>query len=102
MNRDNSVIVRLRTRNDLRELLKAGRSGEWKIGKNKEKEIYQVQIFNWDGSLVLQASFDISQSSRTEDKRLIVGFSTKDARIIKCDPPLKWMEQAGRNPVKYA
>ncbi len=41
---------------------------------------------------MLQVSFDISQSSRTKDNRLIVDLSSEDAKIVKCDPPFKLKE----------
>ncbi len=94
----NGMTLRLRTRDSLTELLQAGKSGDWLIAKWREERIAKVQIFNWDGSLMLQASFDASKSQRTEEDRLIVGLSGEDARIVKCDPPLKWV---GQNPVNY-
>ena len=94
----NGMTLRLRTRDSLTELLQAGKSGDWLIAKWREKKIAKVQIFNWDGSLMIQASFDASKSQRTEKDRLIVGLSSEDARIVQCDPPLKWV---GQNPVNY-
>jgi uncharacterized protein YjbI with pentapeptide repeats len=95
---DNKLTLRLRTNDNLLELLAAGKSGEWKVGKNKENEISKVQIFNWDRTLMLEASLDISNTSRrTEDNRLIVGLGA-DAKISKCHPPLEWK---GQNSVKY-
>lgn len=98
MNSLSSLTLRLRTKDNLMELLLAGKSEAWKIGKNKEQEISKVEIFNWDGSLKLEATFDLSNSSRTEDNRLIVGLSPEDSRIVRCDPPFEWV---GQNPVKY-
>lgn len=98
MTTNNSLTLRIRTKDNLMELLIAGKSGEWKIGKNKEQEISKVQIFNWDGSLVLEASLDIDNTTRTEDNRLIVGLSSEDARIVKCNPSFQWV---GQNPIKY-
>ncbi len=93
-----SLILRLRTRDNLLELLTAGVSGEWKVEQGKENEIKKVQIFNWDGSLMLEASLDASKTTRIENSRLIVGLSDADVKIIKCTPPLKWSSQ---NPVNY-
>lgn len=98
MNSQSSLTLRLRTKDNLMELLLAGKSGAWKIGKNKEQEISKVEIFNWDGSLKLEATFDLSNSCRTEDNRLVVGLSPEDSRIVRCDPPFEWV---GQNPVKY-
>jgi uncharacterized protein YjhX (UPF0386 family) len=94
----NCITLRLRTKDSLPELLQQGKSGAWKVGKNREKQISKVQIFNWDGSLMLEATHDVFNSKRTEDNRLIVGLSSKDAKIVQCNPPLKWV---GQNPVNY-
>ena len=57
------------------ELLQAGKSGAWKVAKGKEKQISHVQIFNWDGSMMLVATHDVSNSfRRNEDNRLVVAF----------------------------
>ncbi len=94
---ENKLTLRLRTNDSLLELLAAGKSGKWKVGKNQENAISQVQIFNFEGTLMLEASLDISNTSRTEHNRLIVGLGA-DAKIIKCDPPFEWK---GQNPIKY-
>ena len=91
------LTLRLRTKDDLMELLQAQKSGAWKVAKGKEKQISHVQIFNWDGSMMLAASHDVSNSyRRSEDNRLVVALN-EDAKIVKCDP-LRWV---GQNPVNY-
>ena len=92
------VTLLLRTKNSLIEFLQAGNSGAWDIGEYEEQQISQVQIFNWDGSLMLEAPHDVSNSKRTEDNLLIVGLSGDDAKIIKCNPPFTWV---GQNSVNY-
>lgn len=98
MNSQGSLTLRLRTRDNLMELLQNLKSGYWKIAKYREPEISKVEIFNWDGSLKLEATFDPSNSKRTEDNRLIVGLSPEDSKIVRCYPPFEWV---GQNPVKY-
>ena len=96
---DLGLTLRLRTKNDLMELLQVGTSGAWKVAKDKEKQIYRVQIFNWDGSMMLEAAHNVSNSfRRSEDNRLVVALDSEDAKIIKCDPPFQWV---GQNPVNY-
>ena len=95
----NGLTLRLRTKNHLMELLQAGKSGAWKVAKGKEKQISRVQIFNWDGSMMLEAAHDVSNSfRRSEDNRLVVALDSEDAKIIKCNPPFQWV---GQNPVNY-
>ena len=99
LDKELGLTLRLRTKNDLMELLQAGKSGAWKVAKGKEKQISHVQIFNWDGSMMLVATHDVSNSfRRNEDNRLVVALDSKDAKIIKCDPPFQWV---GQNPVNY-
>lgn len=93
-----SVTLRLRTKDNLLELLKAGQSGAWRVGKGRENYIDKVQIFSWDGSLALEASHDLAHSFRTEDNRLVVGLLATDARIVRYDPPFQWQ---GQNSVNY-
>ena len=96
---DLGLTLRLRTKNNLMELLQVGKSGAWKVAKDKEKQISRVQIFNWDGSMMLVAAHDVSNSfRRSEDNRLVVALDNEDAKIIKCDPPFQWV---GQNPVNY-
>ena len=97
-NIDNGLTLRLRTKNDLMELLQAGKSGAWKVARGKEKQISRVQIYNWDGSMMLEASHHVSNSyRRSQDNRLIIALN-EDAKIIKCNPPFQWV---GQNPVNY-
>ncbi len=93
-----TLILRLRTRDNLLNLLEAGQSGNWIVAQNKEQQIQKVQIFNWDGSLMLEASLNLAKTSRVEDDRLIVGLLDADAKITKYNPPLRW---SGQNPVNY-
>lgn len=92
------LILRLRTKDNLLDLLQAGKSGAWKVAKEKEDRIKTVQIFNWDGTLVLEASHDEVNSFRTENQRLVVALNSADARITKHEPTLQWSSQ---NPVSY-
>ena len=99
LDKELGLTLRLRTKNNLMELLQAQKSGAWKVAKGKERHISRVQIFNWDGSMMLEAAHDLSNSyRRSEDNRLVVALDSKDAKIIKCDPPLQWV---GQNPVNY-
>lgn len=86
-----NLTLYLRTRNSLIDLLLAEKSGDWIVGKDKEKQISKIVIYNWDGTLMLEASHDISKSERLENNKLIVGLSSKDAKIVRCNPPQKWL-----------
>lgn len=93
-----NLILRVRTRTNLLELLEAGVSGDWKVAKEKEDRIKTVQVYNWDGSLMLESPLDLSKTTRIEDNRLVAGLSDTEAKIVKCIPPLQWQ---GQNPVNY-
>lgn len=90
------LTVRVRTRDDLIQLLKEGGSCCWKVGKFREPNLDKVEVYNWDGSLVIRGEYDIITSKRTENNRLYLGF--KNAKIEAVNPPLKWH---GQNPVNY-
>ncbi|MFP4318684.1 MAG: hypothetical protein ACLFQ7_06910 [Phormidium sp.] len=93
-----NLILRLRTRTNLLELLEAGVSGDWKVAQGKEKRIKTVQVFNWDGSFMLESPLDLSKTTRLEDGRLVAGLLDTKAKIVKCIPCLEWH---GQNPVNY-
>lgn len=95
---EEKYIIRVRTRNNLLDLLKEGKSAAWKVGKHRVNKICKVQIINWDGTQMLESSYDTSTSERIKDGRLIIAFSKKDARIVNCDPAITWR---GENPVNY-
>lgn len=90
------LTVRVRVKEDLTQLLKQGGGDWWKIAKFREQNLDKVEVYNWDGSLVIKADYDPKTSKRDESNRLYLGF--KNAKIETVNPPLKWQ---GRNPVNY-
>ena len=89
------MILRIRTNDNLDKLLKEGKSAAWVVASEKEKEIKQVEIYQFDGKRVLKGAYDEKKSSRRkEDNRLIVAF--KNGAIQTAD--LKWK---GQNPINY-
>jgi hypothetical protein len=88
------MIIRIRTKDKLEELLRHGTSPAWVVSEWRVPRITNVEIYQFDGKRVLKATFEPSRSSRTQDNRLIVGFS--DGKIEDCD--YKWV---GQNPIKY-
>ena len=47
------MVVNVRTKDDLRDLLKNRASGNWNIGLASEPRITKVRVFNWDNNQVL-------------------------------------------------
>ena len=88
------MILQIRTKDNLEELLKQSNSPAWIIAEAREKDIQQVEIFQFDGKRVLKADFDKDYSFRTQEGRLVVFF--KNGKIEDADH--KWI---GQNPVKY-
>jgi len=88
------MILKIRTKDALEELLRHRNSPSWVIAEYRENQIKKVEIYQFDGKKVLKADFDLIRSSRTEDNRLIVAFS--NAIIEETD--YKWV---GQNPIKY-
>lgn len=92
----NDLTLRIRTRDDLTQLLKEGGSGWWKIGAYREPNIKKIEVYNWDGSIVLKGDYHPETIKRREDNRFFVGL--KNAKIETVNPPLKW---ESRNPIRY-
>lgn len=90
------LTVRVRTKKDLTQLLKQGGSGWWTIAKFRDENLTNIEVYNWDGSLVIKAEYDPKISQRNENNKLYLGF--RNAKIEIVNPPLKW---PGRNPVNY-
>ena len=88
------MILQIRTKDNLDELLRHGNSPSWVISEWRVNQIKTVEIYQFDGKKVLIADFDASHSSRTDNGRLIVAF--KNGTIKECEH--KWI---GQNPVKY-
>lgn len=90
------LTVRVRTRDNLTQLLKEGGSGWWTIAKFRDTNLGQIEVYNWDGTLVIKAEYNPQTSQRNENNKLYLGF--KNAKIEAVNPPLKWH---GQNPVNY-
>lgn len=88
------MILKIRTKDNLEELLRQGNSPSWVISEWRVNQIEDVEIYQFDGKKVLKGKFNKNNSIRTESGRLIVSFS--DASIESCD--YKWI---GQNPIKY-
>lgn len=88
------MILQIRTKDNLEDLLRHGNSPSWVVSEGKVNDIEKVEIYQFDGKRVLKAGFDKSLSSRTESGRLIVAFS--NGKIEECE--YKWI---GQNPIKY-
>jgi len=88
------MILKIRTKDNLQELIRHGNSPSWVISESKIQHIKNVEIYQFDGKKVIKGKFDITKSSRTESGRLIVGFN--EATIE--DSNYKWI---GQNPIKY-
>ena len=91
------TIIRVRTRDNLLELLKTGRSGWWIVAEYREPTLRFVEVYSWDGDLVLRGECEPSQFERRDlDSRLNLAF--KNAKIELVNPPLIWKAQ---NSVNY-
>lgn len=88
------LTVRVRTRNDLRDLPASGESPAWVIPKERQQQITHVQVVNFEGTQMIEGLFDRNGSGRRDDNRLILRFL--DGRIVDCN-----VQFDGRNPVRY-
>ncbi|MEY2859511.1 MAG: hypothetical protein RLZZ74_3827 [Cyanobacteriota bacterium] len=88
------LTIQVRTADNLLDLLKANRSGNWVVAHGKEQEISDGEIVNFDGTQKIEGTFDYEKSHRLDDDRLVIAF--KDACICNCNVNFN-----GRNPVRY-
>ena len=71
------MVVNVRTRDDLMDLLLNRASGNWVIGVDTEPSITKVRVFNWDNYQVFKGDYNRARSRRDGDGRLIIA-------VIKC------------------
>jgi len=88
------MLLKIRTKDNLIELLKKGISSSWKINHSRLEHIQKIEIFDFSGTVKLCADFDRDNSIINENGRISVafqnGFITKDNFL--------WI---GQNPIKF-
>jgi len=90
-----NLILYLRTKDSLLNFMLSGNAGSWEIPADKDHQISQVKISNWDGTQCLTGEFNFDHSSR-QGSLLLVSFS--NPRITVVDPPLVWI---GDTVIRY-
>ena len=88
------LTLQVRTADDLLDLLKSNRSGNWVVAQGKEQEIIRIEIVNFDGTQKIDGIFDSEKSFRLDDDRLVIAFT--DACVRNCNVSFD-----SRNPVRY-
>ena len=88
------LTIQVRIADNLLDLLKANKSGNWVVAQGKEKEITNVEIVSFDGTQKIEGTFDAANSFRLDDGRLVIAFT--NACIRNCSVSFD-----GRNPVRY-
>jgi hypothetical protein len=88
------LLIQIRTADNLLDLLRDNKSGNWVVAQGKEQEITDVEIASFDGTQKIEGTFDATNSFRLDDDRLVIAFT--DACICKCS-----ISFDGRNPVRY-
>ena len=88
------LIIQVRTADNLLDLLKAHKSGNWKVARGKEREITDVEIVSFDGTQKIEGTFDAANSFRLDDGRLVIAFT--NACIRNCS-----ISFDARAPVRY-
>jgi hypothetical protein len=69
------MVVNVRTKDDLRDLLRNRASGNWNVGIAMEPRITKVRVFNWETNQVLKGDYAPARSSRDVNNDLIIGIS---------------------------
>lgn len=93
------MVVNVRTKDDLRDLLRNCASGNWDIGVATEPSITKVRVFNWNNDQVLKGDFNRTRSRRDVDSKLIIGISK--CRIENFRAGANWFEIFGRANKSY-
>lgn len=88
------LIIQVRTRNNLSDLLAKGESPAWVVAKKREAQITNVQVVSFEGTQMIEGGYDRAGSRRQADGRLIIRFF--DGRIANCSIVFQ-----GQNPVHY-
>lgn len=88
------MIIKIRTKDPLTELLKKGISFSWKISHWRLDHIKEVHIYDFSGRSKIKGDFDRGATQLLEDGRVAVAFV--NAAITTDD--FKWI---GQNPIKY-
>jgi hypothetical protein len=88
------LIIQVRIADNLLNLLRDNKSGNWVVAQGKEQGITDVEIVNFDGTQKIEGTFDATNSFRLDDGRLVIAFT--DACIRNCSIIFD-----GRNPVRY-
>jgi hypothetical protein len=73
------MIVNVRTKDDLRDLLRNRASGNWTVSRNSEPKITKVRVFNWVKNQVLKGDYDHRNNPWDVNGKLIIGI--KNCRI---------------------
>ncbi len=93
------MVVNVRTKDDLRDLLRNHASGNWVIGVATETRITMVRVFNWKMDQVLKGDFSRARSRRDAIGKLIIGISK--CRIENFRTHKSWGEIFGQARVAY-
>ncbi|MBD1804089.1 hypothetical protein H6F98_01185 [Microcoleus sp. FACHB-SPT15] len=94
------LILQVRTKDNLLELLAKNQTGDWIVAKEKTHHITHIQVLNWEGTQMIEGIFDRNASyylTPPNANRLLVKFL--DGRIVNCkvkvgDPyALRYLEE---------
>jgi hypothetical protein len=88
------MIIKIRTKDNLVDLLKEGISHAWRINTGRLKNITNVEIYDFSGKAKIVGTYDHKNTKILKNGRVAVAF--KDARIEQAD--FKWI---GQYPIKY-
>jgi hypothetical protein len=88
------MIIKIRTKDNLVELLKNGITYSWKISQWRLDHIKEVHIYDFSGKAKIKGNFDIKNTKLLENGRVAIAFN--NAVIEPSD--YSWV---GQNPIKF-
>ena len=88
------MIIKIRTKDDLVDLLKKGISFSWKISQWRLDHIKEVHIHDFNGKAKINGDFDRVNTQVLENGRIAIAFNNA---VIEAED-YSWI---GQNPIKF-
>jgi hypothetical protein len=92
------MILNIRTRDNLHDLLGSGQTGEWVISTEKLYLLSKVRIYSWDGKQVLIGDFEPTLTHRLPNRRTLIGFT----HGVIVSSYLDWFKFFRQSPIVYS
>lgn len=96
-------LIRIRTNDNLVELLNAQETGNWNINRSRlRKNVKYIEIFNFEGTEKITGVVNHEKTRYVDEtnKRSIISFTK--GRKEQCNPKIDWYKEVGMSCVNYS